>query len=207
MVLYGDVGYEITASVVSDALKSMGGAEEIHVRLNSFGGDVFEGLTIYKRLSECSAKIVIHVDGIAASIASVIAMAGDEIVMAQESAFMIHDAWLCTAGNASELRQEADRAEAASRQMGNIYVRKTAQPIEMVRGWMAEERYFYAEDALKYGFATSIAEVERLAAKLDKDRHHFKAEVPEEFTASPRMAEAARTIARMRMQLQKKAGA
>lgn len=212
LIIYGDIGYEITASSVSQELKRMGAVGEIHVRVNSYGGDAFDGMAIYQRLAEHSARVVVHVDGIAASAASVIAMAGDEILIARGGFVMIHDAWVGAAGNATELRQSADRAEALSAQMAAIYVAKSKQPMATIRGWMAEEKTFGSDEAVAAGLATSVVEAARMAARFDPTRHHFRNSPPvvgaapapakvSEIKATPAWDAAARDISRMSMHL------
>jgi ATP-dependent Clp protease protease subunit len=203
LIIYGDIGFEVTARGVSDELKRAGKVDELHVRVNSFGGDAFDGVAIYQRLAEHSARVVVHVDGIAASAASVIAMAGDEILIARAGFMMIHDAWVGAVGNAMELRQAADRAEALSAQMAGIYERRSKQDMATIRAWMAEERTFASDEAIAAGLATRSVEAERMAAKYDPERHHFRRPPPIETTASDKMAAAARTVARMKMHLRK----
>lgn len=199
IIIYGDIGFEITAKDFHDELKGLGDVAEMDVRINSFGGDVFDGLAIYNRLSQHEAKKTVYVDGIAASAASVIAMAGDEIHMAEAAVIMIHDAWAMTMGNAKEIRAMAERLEATSAQMAQIYQRKTGADIMQIREWMAEETEFYGPDAVMNGFATHTFEAERMAAKFDPKRHHFKNKPS---AARPeRSAKAQSLIAEMRMHL------
>lgn len=199
IVIYGDIGWDITASDFSRELSALGEVDEIEVRINSFGGDVFQGLAIYNRLKEHKARVTVHIDGIAASAASVIAMAGDDIEMGEATFVMIHDAWIFIAGNAAALRKQADQLEAVSAQMAAIYQRRTSASMEQVREWMAEEREFTAAEAVEFGFADRMFEAERLAATYRQDRHFFKktprAALPE------RRARAERLVTEMRMQL------
>ena len=96
ILIYEDVGEGwfggVTAKQFADELKALGSVKTINLRLNSAGGDVFDGLAIYRRLVDHPAKIVSHIDGLAASIASVIAMAGDEIRISESGFLMIHNA-------------------------------------------------------------------------------------------------------------------
>lgn len=200
LIIYGDIGYEVTAVGVSAELARMGAVDEIYIRINSFGGDAFDGMAIFQRLSEHRAKKIVHIDGIAASAASVIAMAGDEIMIARGGFFIIHDAWIGVVGNAAKLRAAADRSDALSGQMAGIYVRKSGASMDEVRAWMAEEKWFDSENAVAAGFATSIVETERMAAKFDPARHHFR-ENPARIIASPKRDVAALTLARMKMHL------
>ena len=199
IILYGDIGFDITAKEFSDELKALGDVSEITVRINSFGGDVFDGVAIYSRLIDSGAKIVVFIDGIAASAASVIAMAGNEIHIGEAAFIMIHDARTLTMGEAADLRKTADRLDAVNEQMAGIYQRRTGLEMAKIRQMMADETEFNAEQAVEFGFATDIFEAERLAAHYDPERHHFKR--PPSVTLKPRQAEAQRMVAEMRMRL------
>jgi len=206
LLLYGDVGWEITAADVAAEMKRIGAVDELHVRINSYGGDVFEGLAIYQRLAEQKARVIVHVDGIAASIASIMALAGAEILIARHGFIVIHDAWTIAAGNAREHREVADRLEAASAQLAGIYVRRTGRDMGSVRAWMDEEKEFDAEEAVKAGFATRIVEAERMAARFDAERHRGRKTPSERVLAPPRLAAAASAVARMQMMLRARSG-
>jgi len=197
IILYGDIGFEINAREFSDELKALGDVKKMDIRINSFGGDVFDGVTIHTRLVEHPADIAVHIDGIAASAASLIAMAGKTIKIAEAGFVMIHDAWTMMMGNAEEMRKQADRLEAVSAQIANIYSKRTGNALTMIREWMADEREMNAEEALEAGFVTEIFEAERLAAHYDKERHHFK-HTPKVLLPTKR-AEADRMVTEMRM--------
>ena len=199
IILYGDIGFDITAKEFSDEMKALGDVKDITIRINSFGGDVFDGVAIYSRLIDSAANVTVFIDGIAASAASVIAMAGHEIHIAEAGFVMIHDAWARSMGNAADLRKTAARLEAVSEQIAGIYQRRTGMDMAKIRDMMAAETEFNAEQAVEFGFATEIFEAERLAAKYDPERHHFKN--PPSATLSPRMADAQRMIVEMRMQI------
>ncbi len=203
IVVYGDIGFEVTARGISDQLDAMGDAKNITVRINSFGGDVFEGVAIYSRLIDSGANITVLIDGIAASAASVIAMAGHEIHIAEAAFVMVHDAWAGTIGNAADMIKMAGRLEAVSEQIAGIYQRRTGQDMAKIREFMAAETEFNAEQSVEFGFATEIFEAERIAAedkpKYIEKRHNFK--TPPSVTLSGRSEEASRMIAKMQMQI------
>ncbi len=199
IIIYGDIGWDVTAKEFSDELKALGDVKEITVRINSFGGDVFDGVAIYSRLIDSGANITVFIDGIAASAASVIAMAGKEIHIAEAGFVMIHDAWTMAMGNAADLIKTAARLEAVSEQIAGIYQRRTGLELAKIREMMATETEFNATEAVEFGFATGIFEAERLAAHYDPSRHHFKN--PPSATLQPRQAEAQRKIAEMKMRL------
>jgi ATP-dependent Clp protease, protease subunit len=178
ILIYEDVGDGwfggVSAKRFADDLKKLGALDSIDLRINSYGGDVFDGLAIYRQLVDHSARVVTHVDGVAASIASIIAMAGDEIRISEAGFMMIHDAWGMSVGNAVEMRQYADRLEAVTEQLANVYVARTGNTADQVRAWMAEESWFNAADAVTNGFASSVVENQKMAARLDPERHKFR---------------------------------
>ena len=158
--IYEDVGAGwfggVTAKQISSDLKAAGNVQTIDVRIASYGGDVNDGLAIYRMLAEHKARVVTHIDGVAASIASIIAMAGDEIVMAEAGSMMIHEGWTIAAGNAKAMRDMADHLEATSAQLANIYAGRTKQPEQQVKDWMAAETWFYGQEAVDKGFANRL---------------------------------------------------
>lgn len=160
MFLYDVIGSDtfggIGARQVADELKNVPEGATLNVRINSPGGDVFDGLAIYNLLSQKKGKKIMFVDGLAASIASVIAMGGDEVVMASESEMMIHEAWTMTAGNAKELRDLADRLETSNSNISAIYQRKTGQPADKIAEMMAAETWMTPAMAVELKFADSI---------------------------------------------------
>ncbi len=197
--LYGDIGTDITAKEFAAELKALGDAKNIVLRINSFGGDVFDGLAIYSRLVASGADITVFIDGLAGSIASVIAMAGKEIHIAEAAFIMIHDPWVRTAGNAAELIKSAARLETVGEQMAGIYQRRTGLKMGRIQEMMAAETELNASQAVEFGFATEIFEAERLAAKYDPARHCFKSRPAA--TLPPRMAAAKQAITKMQMQI------
>jgi len=113
LFLYDAIGADyfgdgITAKSVADALAEFTPKADLDIYINSPGGSVFDGIAIYNQLARWGGKKTVHIDGIAASIASVIAMVGDEIKIAENGLFMIHSAWGITVGNAAEMRKYAD---------------------------------------------------------------------------------------------------
>ena len=158
--IYGDIAPGemggIDAKQVVDMLASAKGAKVLNVHINSVGGDVYEGLAIYNALMNFPGEVVCYVDGLAASIASTIAMAGDRIVMAPEAQIMIHSPWTFCAANAEKLRTLADRLDAAGASLASIYQKRTGQAADVVAGWMSQDTYFDATAAVAAGLATEI---------------------------------------------------
>lgn len=207
ILIYEDVGFSwfggVTAKDFAEQLKALGAVDQIDVRINSYGGDVFDGLAIYNQLMTHKAKVTTYVDGIAASIASIIAMAGEEIHMAEAGFVMVHDAWGVGVGNARELREFADRLETVTSSLADVYVARTGKTLAEVRGWMMAETWFNSADALKNGFATKVIDNQKVAAKYDPARYRFR-NAPPVIAARPDYDAARARIADQRARMVRK---
>lgn len=183
VLIYEDVGQDwfggVTAKQFTDDLRALGDLSTIDVRINSYGGDVFDGLAIYNQLVQHKAKVTTHVDGVAASIASVIAMAGDTINIAENGWLMIHDAWGMAVGNAADLRRRADLMDSVTDKLAGVYVARTGLPMAEVRSLMAAETWLSARDAVQRNFATSVTENLRMAASVAPGEHFAFKHVPQ----------------------------
>ncbi|MGE0290365.1 MAG: head maturation protease, ClpP-related [Bradyrhizobium sp.] len=172
MLIYGPIGFKdwdgdgITSKQFADEMKKLDKATTIDVRVNSEGGDVFTGKMIYSRLVEHKAKIVVHIDGLAASAASYIAMAGDEIIISEGGFVMVHSAWSVAVGNAAEMRRMADLLETVSDTICDVYVARTGKTKQQCAKWMADETWFTAKEAIANGFADSMVENLKVAASV-----------------------------------------
>lgn len=133
-------------------------ADVIHLRVNSPGGSVFAARAMEQALRDHKAKIVAHVDGVAASAASFLVMAADEIVMAPGALMMIHKAWTVAMGNADDLVNTADLLEKIDGTLAATYAERTGQDAEKISDMMAAETWLTAQEAVDAGFADSIAE-------------------------------------------------
>ena len=131
-------------------------ADEIRVHINSYGGDVAEGLAIYNVLREHKAKITTICDGFACSAASVVFMAGDKRVMQPASLLMIHNAWTIAMGNAAELRKTADDIETITQASVEAYKTVATISEKKIKELMDAETWILPKDAVDYGFATDI---------------------------------------------------
>jgi ATP-dependent protease ClpP protease subunit len=131
-------------------------ASTINVRINSPGGAVFEAIAIYNALISHSAAINVYVDSLAASAASVIAMAGDKITMMVGSQMMIHDAMGLEMGNAAEMREYADFLDRQSDNIASIYAEKSGGDAKDLRGLMLAETWLYPEEAVELGLADEV---------------------------------------------------
>lgn len=151
---------ETSAKHVKKVLDENPGAKEIRVYINSAGGSVFEGMAIYSQLKRHKAHKTVIVDGFACSIASVIAMAGDTVIMPETAVMMIHNPWTVTIGNAAALRKEADDLDKLSESMRQAYLGKAKD--KMDEGELIEmlnaETYLTAKECIALGLADAHAE-------------------------------------------------
>ena len=161
--IYGDITSwaweelgEVSAVTLSQKLEALGDVSKINVFINSYGGEVAEGLAIYNALVRHKAKIVTHCDGFACSIASVIFMAGDERIMSESSLLMVHNAWTRGVGNAEELRKLADDVEKINAASIAAYKAHSNLTEEEIKVLLDGETWILPNEALSYGFATSI---------------------------------------------------
>ncbi len=130
----------------------------IKLRINSPGGDVFAGRAMAQALRETDAKVIAYVDGFAASAASYVALAADEVRIAEGGMFMIHKAWSMAFGNADDMQSMADLLAKIDDSLVATYEKETGQSAEQLREWMKAETWFTAEESIANGFADSIAE-------------------------------------------------
>lgn len=161
--IYGDIrsfsysGTNISVANLSKQLEELGDdVNEIHVNINSYGGEVAEGLAIYNALRRHKARIITHVDGFACSIASVVAMAGDERIMSDASLMMIHNAWSFGSGNASDLRKQADDLDVITEASKAAYLSRASIDIDELTELMDAETWLTPSRALALGFITGI---------------------------------------------------
>ncbi|MGH8429915.1 MAG: head maturation protease, ClpP-related, partial [Solimonas sp.] len=152
----------VSAEAVAKELANIS-AKTIHVRINSPGGDVFEARAIMTALREHAAKIVIHVDGIAASAATSLMMAGDEVKMTRGGRMMIHEAWTFTMGNKRDLRSEAELLDGIDQEIAADYKGRTGKSDAELHTWMMAETWFSADQAKEAGFVDEIVETTRKA--------------------------------------------
>jgi ATP-dependent Clp protease protease subunit len=129
----------------------------INLRINSPGGDVFAARAMEQALREHSGKVVTYIDGIAASAASYLALAADEVQIAAGGFYMIHKAWTMAYGNEHDFLSTASLLGKIDESLVNTYAAETGQDAQQLRDWMTAETWFTAEEAVKYGFADGIA--------------------------------------------------
>jgi ATP-dependent protease ClpP protease subunit len=165
--IYGDITSwaweelgEVSAYNLSKQLDSLTNVSEINVYINSYGGEVAEGLAIYNALKRKGkqAKVKTFCDGFACSIASVIFMAGTERIMSNASLLMIHNAWTVGQGNADELRKLADDMDIITSASVEAYKERSSLSEKKIKALMSAESWITPKDAVKWGFATEIEE-------------------------------------------------
>lgn len=142
----------ISAMDVIDALGPMEG-KDVNLRIMSYGGSVDQGVAIYNAIRRRRGKTKVYIDSIAASIASVIAMAGDEIIMNKGSKMMIHDPWTIAIGNSMQMRKMADQLDTYAKGILDIYVDRSKRPESEVQEMMRAETWMTSEQAIALGFA------------------------------------------------------
>lgn len=149
--IYDEIGYfGVTAMDLARDLADVSGPLEVH--LNSPGGEVFDGIAIYNTLRQ-RRDVTIVIDGIAASIASVIAMAGSPILVARSGTMMVHDGFGMAIGNAQDMRETADQLDRASNNIASIYSEHTGRPQEYWRQIMKAETWYNGQEAIDVGLA------------------------------------------------------
>lgn len=164
--IYGDItswpwlDTDVSAANLSKQLEALGDVEQIDVYINSYGGEVAEGLAIYNALRRHKAKVTTYCDGFACSIASVIFMAGDERIMGESSLLMIHNAWTYAMGNSAELRKQADDLEKITQASVEAYKSHSSLSEKEIKKLMDNETWILPEEALSYGFATTVDKTE-----------------------------------------------
>ncbi|HDT6322119.1 TPA: Clp protease ClpP [Staphylococcus aureus] len=129
--------------------------EEIDVIINSGGGDVYSGSEIYTSLKTYPGKVNIKIVGVAASAASVIAMAGDHIEISPTAQMMIHNAWTMAMGDINEMQKTVDMLDSVNKGIANAYINKTGKTEDEILSLMNKETWFNAQDAVEHGFADS----------------------------------------------------
>jgi len=168
IVIYDEIGgWGKSAADFIRELNAMADVSAITLRINSPGGDVFDGNAIYNLLRGHPAKVTAHIDGIAASIASLIAMAADDIVMPDNAMMMIHDPFAGVSGSANDLRKAADVLDKLRHGLLSAYVTKTGADESTVSEWMSNETWFTAAEAADAGLADTVIEPVKAAASFD----------------------------------------
>jgi ATP-dependent protease ClpP protease subunit len=164
--LYDEIGgFGVGAKQFLGELSRLKG-KHIHLRINSPGGSVVEGTAIFNALRRHQGGVTVHIDALAASMASVIAMAGMPVYMADNALLMVHNPWTITAGDSDELRKEADLLDKLKASIRNAYQRKTGLPEDQLQSMMDAETWLDSVDAVALGFVDAIEEGVAAAATV-----------------------------------------
>lgn len=162
LYIFDNIGssyWEINANDIEEELKNANN-KPLNIHINSNGGEVFEGFTIYNLIKGYSGQTTVYVDGLAASIASVIALAGDKVIMNKASMFMIHNASGGCYGNAEEMKKVVEALEKINSVIKDIYVAKTGLSIEKLTELMDNETFMTPSECLEYGFCDEVIDEE-----------------------------------------------
>jgi ATP-dependent Clp protease, protease subunit len=164
--LFDEIGaYGVSAKDFRAQLNDVAG--NIVLRINSPGGDVFDGIAIHNSLLAHDGHIRVEVTGVAASAASIIAMAGDEVAIAENAFLMIHNAWSLTIGNADDHAETSDLLGQIDHSLASTYAKRTGQDIRVMKAMMDEETWLGSADAKSNGFVTEIIASRSANARFD----------------------------------------
>jgi ATP-dependent Clp protease protease subunit len=164
ITIYGDIGEDfwtgegITPASVKKQMDAAGKFDQLSVRINSPGGSAFDGVAIYNVLRSAGKPVAVIVDGLAASAASIIAMAGDTVTMGRGSMLMLHNPWTIAVGNSADLHAQAVVLEKIADSMNDVYVTRSGKTKDEIKAVLDAETWLSAQDAVDQGFADSIAE-------------------------------------------------
>lgn len=154
---------------VVDQIAAAKDADSLTVHINTVGGDVSEGFAMYDVLKNSSKKVITVVEGLCASIGSVIFLAGEERQMTANSELMIHNPWAGAMGDADELQVMADQLKETESNLIDFYAKHTKQKKATLDGWMKEEKWMKPEEAISLGFATSVVNKMEVAASIFRE--------------------------------------
>jgi ATP-dependent Clp protease protease subunit len=162
---------EVSSTTFKNELDELGEVDTINLYINSPGGSVFEGIAIHNMLKRHKAKVIAYIEGLAASIASVIPMAADEIRMPKNSMMMVHNPWTFTMGNAVELRKAADDLERIGQSAIQSYLQKAGNKLdeETIKQLLNAETWLSADEALSYGLCDVVEEANQMAASISEE--------------------------------------
>ena len=165
--IYDEVGsFDVNAKKFIDDLKGLKG-KTLNIHINSLGGEVFDGMAIANAIKSHDGATNSFIEGICASISTVIALASDKVYMSENSLFMIHNAWGGSMGEAKDLRKQADILEKISNEIANVYRRKTDISYDNIISMMEEETWMTAQESMEMGFVDEITEAMKMVAKYD----------------------------------------
>ncbi len=177
--IYDEIGgWGISARRFTEDLISLGNLSHINLHIHSPGGEVFDGIAIYNQLKNHSATITVYIDGLAASMASVIAMVGDTVIMPKNAMMMIHKPWGVSWGDANDMREYADLLDKLEKVLIPAYVAKTGKTTEEITAMLEQETWLDGDECVEHGFADKVIEPVKAMASLTSKRI-------EEFSSMP----------------------
>lgn len=177
--IYDEIGgWGISARRFTEDLISLGNLSHINLHIHSPGGEVFDGIAIYNQLKNHSSTITVYIDGLAASMASVIAMVGDTVIMPKNAMMMIHKPWGVSWGDANDMREYADLLDKLENVLIPAYVAKTGKTTEEITAMLEQETWLDGDECVEHGFADKVIEPVKAMASLTSKRI-------EEFSSMP----------------------
>ena len=211
VLIYEDIGEGwmggISAKAFANDIKKLGKVNQIDVRINSYGGSVFDGLAMYNTLKNNGAKITVSVDGIAASIASVIAMAADpgELSIAENGFMMIHKPWSAVVGNSEDMRTAANLMDSIEGSLTDTYMKRANITKDAMQQLLADETWLTATEAMNIGLVDNLTQEVKIAAhsSLIKTFKKLPQSLTEEPISKEKLNASRLTNARMEQALRK----
>lgn len=177
--IYDEIGTVITADSIKSQLQAQQDASEIFLHIHSPGGNVYEGYTIYNLLKDSGKKITSKIEGVCASIATLIALSAEHIEMMPLSQWLIHPPFAGIEGTADDFEQAAGQLRSIENTLAALYVEKTGKSLEEITSLMKEDRFLTAQEALELGFANRIAEPIKAVAFYKSPETLNKNKMPE----------------------------
>ncbi|MCL7774800.1 ClpP-like prohead protease/major capsid protein fusion protein [Pasteurella multocida] len=178
--IYDEIGgWGISAKAFAKQLKDLGNVKKINLHIHSPGGSVFDGMAIFNLLNNHTAKKIVYIDGLAASMASVIAMVGDVVIMPENAMMMIHKPWGIQGGDAEDMRKYADLLDKIEETLISAYTKKTGKSAEELAEMLAEETWLSGQECVEHGFADQLAEPVKAMAKIKSQRMKEFSNMPE----------------------------
>lgn len=164
-----DPWWGASAESMARAIADLSNVDTLHLHVNSPGGDVFEGRAMRSALQQFKGKTIGHIDGLAASAATTVVDACDEVLIAEGAFYMIHNGWTLGYGNRHELSKTVDLLQKVDAAIAADYAKRTGASLEQVAAWMDEETWFSSAEAVDNKFATGIAQPADKAAQATAD--------------------------------------
>lgn len=178
--IYDEIGfYGVTAKQFVSDLQALGEVKHINLHINSPGGSIFEGIAIFNALKYHPASITVHIDGVAASMASVIAMVGNPVIMPANSFMMIHKPWAVAGGDADDMRDFAELLDKTEAVLIPAYAAKTGLTREVIAGMLKEETWMDGTQCVSLGFADQLIPAVQTMARIDSKRIEEYENMPE----------------------------